>query len=174
MRTRTPKAPCPTQDRTILATDTETILAIDPGTAKSQWLLWWPDGKLTSEHTPNAVLASQLRDGYFDGRAVAIEMMASYGMPVGKEVFETCYYIGALMEICGQRGLRVIPVYRSEAKIALCGSARAKDPNVRQALIDIFGKAGTKKEPGGTYGISGHAWSALAIAWYARKLIERR
>ena len=63
-------------------------------------------------------------------------------------------------------------------KLALCGSARAKDANVRQAIIDRFagvgGKAvavGTKKNPGPLYGISNHKWSALAlcITWIDMK-----
>lgn len=168
MRTRNSRPPSPIPS----SPERRPIFAIDPGTEESQWLLWWPTGELTTEHVPNATLASALRKGYFDNRVVAIEMIASYGMPVGKEVFETCYYIGALMEICYQEGLKVLPVYRRDVKMALCGNAKAKDANVRQALIDIFGMPGTKKAPGGTYGISGHAWSALAIAWYAWKLIE--
>jgi hypothetical protein len=130
-------------------------------------LLWGQ--RFTTGHLANDTLAESLRNGLFvAANCVAIEMIASYGMPVGKEVFATCYYIGALMEICRTWKVRVMPVYRKDVKLALCGSPRAKDANVRQALIDLLGAPGTKKEPGGTYGISGHGWSALAIAWYAR------
>jgi len=55
-------------------------------------------------------------------------------------------------------------VYRKEVKIYLCGSMKAKDPNIRQALIDRLGDPGTKKNPGPTYGVKSHAWSALAVA----------
>jgi hypothetical protein len=41
---------------------------------------------------------------------------------------------------------------------------KAKDANIRQALIDKIGPQGTKKDPGPTYGISKDVWSALAIA----------
>jgi hypothetical protein len=44
---------------------------------------------------------------------------------------------------------------------------RAKDANIRQALIDKLGAVGTKKAPGPLYGISGHLWAALAVADYA-------
>ncbi|MGH7470493.1 MAG: hypothetical protein ACRENP_21315 [Longimicrobiales bacterium] len=50
----------------------------------------------------------------------------------------------------------------------LCKNPKAKDQNIRQALIDLLGAPGTKKNPGPTYGISGDAWSALAIAVTAR------
>ncbi|MBV8782506.1 MAG: hypothetical protein JO353_14005, partial [Phycisphaerae bacterium] len=46
---------------------------------------------------------------------------------------------------------------------------RAKDGNIRQALIDRFGPTkeraiGKKKSPGPLYGMSGDCWSALAVA----------
>jgi hypothetical protein len=61
---------------------------------------------------------------------------------------------------------------RATVKAHLCRSAKAKDSNVRQALIDLFGgkenAIGTKKTPGPLYGISGDVWAALAVAvtWY--------
>jgi hypothetical protein len=57
--------------------------------------------------------------------------------------------------------------YRKDIKLFLCGSMRAKDGNIRQRLIDIFGPQGTKKQPGATYGIKSHTWAALAVAVYA-------
>jgi len=44
---------------------------------------------------------------------------------------------------------------------------RAKDANIRQALLDLIGPQGTKKTPGPTYGIKSHTWAALAVAVYA-------
>ncbi len=51
-----------------------------------------------------------------------------------------------------------------EVKIHLCNHPRAKDPNIRQALIDRFGAPGTKKNQGATYGLAGDMWSALGVA----------
>jgi hypothetical protein len=98
-------------------------------------------------------------------------MIASYGMPVGREVFETCVWIGRFMEQWGAPD-RVNLVYRKDVKMHLCGSPRAKDANIRQALIDLFeptggGKTpqiGTKAKPGPLYGVSTHAWPALGVA----------
>jgi hypothetical protein len=97
----------------------------------------------------------------------AIEMIASYGLPVGREVFETCLWIGRFMERL-DKPTRLI--YRKDVKLHLCNSPRAKDGNVRQALVDKYGKPGTKKNPGKLYGISGHLWAALAVADYALTL----
>jgi hypothetical protein len=96
-------------------------------------------------------------------------MIASYGMAVGKEVFETCVWIGRFVEVA-----RVEPrlVYRRDAKLHLCHSPRAKDANVRQALIDRLGPQGTKKNPGPTYGMRSHLWAALAVAVYAGDVKE--
>ena len=141
------------------------LLAIDPGTTESGYAVF-EDGR---------VLAS----GVFDNRTmraclmgyepispkpidrIAVEMIASYGMPVGREVFETCVWIGRFIEAwCGPHEL----VYRQQVKLHLCKSPRAKDANIRQALIDRLGPAGTKAKPGPTYGVKSHAWAALAVA----------
>jgi hypothetical protein len=95
---------------------------------------------------------------------VACEMIQGYGMAVGAEVFETCYFIGRIMERCTNLNLHFHRVYRKEVKTHLCNDYKAKDPNIRQALIDRFGPIGNKKQPGPLYGVVSHAWSALAIA----------
>ena len=100
---------------------------------------------------------------------MVIEGVASYGMAVGMSVFDTVEWIGRFREAFGFDFTH--KVYRKDVKLFLCGSPRAKDANIRQRIIDIFpatggGKRpqiGTKKEPGPLYGMSKHAWSALAV-----------
>ena len=149
------------------------LLAIDPGDVESAALIydtengaphWW--AKL-----PNLDLACQIHHGPA-GRCerLAVEMIASYGMPVGKTVFETCVWIGRFIERWESDTARPWQkVYRIDAKMHLCGSARAKDANVRQALIDRYGPGkeraiGKKATPGPLYGLSGDGWAALAVA----------
>lgn len=62
-------------------------------------------------------------------------------------------------------------IYRRDIKIHLCGTVKAKDGNIRQALIDKHGAPGTKKSKGPTYGVSGHLWAALAVADYASRTL---
>jgi hypothetical protein len=81
-------------------------------------------------------------------------------MAVGREVFETVFAIGMFSQHV--RGIRLVP--RRDVKMHLCQSPRAKDGNIRQALLDRCGVVGTKKSPGPLYGISQHRWSALAVA----------
>lgn len=101
---------------------------------------------------------------YYDVDLVAIEMIQSFGMAVGKSTFDTVRWIGIFEEALRSKCVPVQLVYRPAIKSHLCRSGRAKDANVRQALIDRFGEPGKKSAPGSTYGLSGDAWSAFAIA----------
>ena len=94
---------------------------------------------------------------------LVIEMIASYGMPVGKEVFETCVWIGRFVELARLQNIDVEYIYRKDEKMNICHSMKAKDSNIRQALIDRFGPVGTKKNPGWFYGFKADIWSAYAI-----------
>jgi hypothetical protein len=65
-------------------------------------------------------------------------------------------------------------------KMHLCGNTRAKDGNIRQALLDRFGPGkaiacGTKKQPGPLYGVSKDVWQALALAvtWSDQQILKR-
>jgi len=135
------------------------ILAIDPGTTESGWCLFdgaiygsgiWKNERLIAHPWPAA-------------DKCAIEMIAHYGMLVGREVFETCVWIGRFQQKWRAPD-EVRLIYRRDVKLHLCGSSRAKDANIRQALIDRLGPIGTKKDPGPLYGVKSHAWAALAVA----------
>ncbi len=141
-----------------------TILAIDPGPEQSGFYAG-PDrhGVLVNDH-----LLHILKRNDFGVDEVAIEMIASYGMPVGREVFETCVWIGRYVQAWAAWSKPHRLIYRKDVKLALCGSPRAKDANIRQALVDIYGPPGTKKAPGGTYGVKTHVWPALAVWHVAR------
>ena len=137
------------------------ILAIDPGTTQSGYCLLVNDRVSASGVQANEDMLRTVRASTADG--LAIEMIASYGMPVGKEVFETCVWIGRFQEAWPE--LRTTrPVYRRDVKLHLCGSPRAKDANIRQALLDKLGPLGTKAAPGPLYGVKSHAWAAVAVA----------
>jgi hypothetical protein len=86
-------------------------------------------------------------------------------MAVGAEVFDTVLWAGRFAEAAHRVTVVMLP--RRAVKLALCGDSRAKDANIRQALIDRFGGSaaiGRKAAPGPLYGISRDVWSALAIA----------
>ena len=145
------------------------IVAIDPGPVESAVVSWDGNKIFLARVLPNHELRSFLIERWRSEEAVVIEMVASYGMPVGREVFETVLWIGRFQECCLLGTPKGLPrlVYRLEVKQHLCHDSRAKDSNIRQALIDRFGSPGTKKAPGTLYGIKSHLWAALAVAVYA-------
>jgi hypothetical protein len=56
----------------------------------------------------------------------------------------------------------------------LCNSMKAKDSNIRQALIDRFGEVGVKKAPGWFYGFKKDVWAAYAVGvTYLDKIKEQ-
>ena len=145
-------------------TVTGAILAIDPGTAESGWVILRGKRVADAGVCSNADMLRMVSgETGNDIDILAIEMIASYGMAVGREVFETCVWIGRMQQ-AWRSPMSVRLVYRRDVKLHLCGSARAKDPNIRAALIDLLGPAGTRKQPGPTYGVKSHAWAALGVA----------
>jgi len=140
------------------------ILAIDPGNEQSAYAVLDQDlrpvdfGILKNANMFGIILNSPARH-------FVIEMVASYGMAVGQEVFETCVWIGRFLQFAEERGAfrQIRRILRMDEKIMLCHDSRAKDANIRQALIDRFGPVGTKANKGWFYGVSKDVWSAIAI-----------
>lgn len=147
------------------------IIACDPGTTESAIVRWDGHRIVEARIMPNPLLLIGMRRLMFCNTKdshLHIEMFASFGMIVGKEVFETCVWIGRFSEAWSNvTGVDAHMVYRQQVKMHLCQTPRAKDSNIRQALIDRFGPPGTKKDKGVTYGLKSHLWSAFAIAVYA-------
>lgn len=144
------------------------LLAIDPGPEESAWVIW--DGERLEQFAkePNDQAICLFRNKNVANYCV-IEQVASYGMPVGKEIFETCVWTGRFMEAFS--GM-VDRIPRLDVKIHHCHSAKANDSTIRKAIIDRFGgkdKAiGSKANPGMLYGVTKDVWAALALAlcWY--------
>ena len=153
------------------------IIGIDPGTTESAVVTYDPESRLILGHykAENATIEAALYNHDVKKYQLVIEQIEGYGMAVGKEVFETCYWSGrfaaAYDRACaGQEFAQRLP--RRDIKLYLCGTARAKDKNIVVALVDRFdpdrkfgayGK-GTVKKPGPLYGFAADEWQALAIA----------
>lgn len=149
------------------------ILGIDPGTTESGWVIYNTENhsiidKGISENNEIIELIDTM-----DFDVMAIEMVASYGMPVGKETFETVYWIGRFAEKAISFGICVERYYKkTDINPAICFNSNVKDAMIRRALLDMFPKTGggkepsigTKKQPGSLYGISSHMFPALAVA----------
>ena len=144
------------------------ILAIDPGNVESAYCLIDADTYKPlnfGKQDNNWLLGFMDTQGMLFDKVI-IEMIASYGMAVGREIFETCVWIGRFRQIAESQDVEVEYIYRKDEKMNLCNSMKAKDSNIRQALIDRFGKVGTKKNPEWFYGFKKDIWSAYAVRCY--------
>jgi hypothetical protein len=164
------------------------LIGVDPGTTESGWVRYEPGEMKIMDCgiQSNVGLLDEIT--YEQDTYLIVERIACMGMAVGKETFDTVEFIGALLY-----GYYGIPdwaerykytVTRHQCKIHHCGTARARDANIQQAIIDRFpptggGKVrqiGTKKNPGPLYGVSSHCWNALAVCltWYDTTLFKNR
>lgn len=157
------------------------ILAIDPGNIESAYVVVDENMKpIKFDKIPNNQLYGKMEYGAFDDcEKIAIEMIASYGMAVGKEVFDTCVWIGRFIQILIYEYDKVPQyVYRQDEKMYLCHSMRAKDSNIQRALIDKFAQhdlkrgKGTKKNPDWFYGFHNDIWAAYAVAYAYREMLK--
>ena len=144
------------------------ILAIDPGNVYSGWVLMEEDTyqPLSFGKDVNEEVIPQIG---LPATQVVIEMVASYGMAVGRDVLETCEWVGRFAQAAWDLRLPWDYVYRREEKLNICHSPNANDTTIRQALVDRFaygtpnhGK-GTKAEPGFFYGFKADIWQAYAV-----------
>ncbi len=145
------------------------ILGLDPGPLRSGYVLF-------DEHTQNIaefgvqengiMLLNIVNYSQLEDTSCAIEMVASYGMPVGAEVFDTVLWTGRFVQKWNDWGNKPARlVYRKDVKLHLCGQTKGvNDGVIRQRLIDLLGAPGTKKNKGPTYGLNSHMWPALACA----------
>jgi hypothetical protein len=150
-------------------TDTGVVLAVDPGSEQSAFVLW--DGRQVLEHqrvSNGFVLAYVVTERFAVRPTLVVEQVESFGMAVGAEVFDTVWWAGRFHQAWTLRGFRAERLPRSAVKLHLCGSRRAKDTNIRQALIDKFGgkerAVGSSINPGPLYGVKADEWAALAVA----------
>lgn len=147
-----------------------TILAIDPGPEMSAFV-WLRDGKLLdfNKLENDALFGPIEHAAIMPGSILVIEQIKAMGMAVGAEVFETVFWSGRFAQACVEAGGSWDRIGRGDVKMHLCGSMRAKDPNIRAALMDLYGPGkekaiGTKKAPGPLFGVAGDVWAALAVA----------
>lgn len=145
------------------------ILAIDPGPAWSAWVFLDVEtcAPIEVAKEPNGHVLARLHDLSTSVQQVAVEMVASYGMAVGADVFDTVVWIGRYVEAARACDPRLIT--RRDVKLHHCGNPSANDANITQALRDRFAPGqpnygkGTKAAPGWFHGFSEDIWQAYAL-----------
>jgi len=154
------------------------ILAIDPGPVESAYVIIRAGDcrPLDFGKIPNSALRKLARYGDYPHDRAVIEMVASYGMAVGAEVFETCVWIGRFIEVLEPDDPELVK--RLAVKLHHCHDSKAKDANITQALVDRFAPGqpnhgkGTKAEPGFFHGFHRDIWQAYALAVYAADTLK--
>lgn len=147
------------------------VLALDPGNVRSALIGLRGRTILFTRHDHNDALRAwfyqQMHNGLLPSNMVlVIEQVASMGMAVGETVFETVFWSGRFAELWTSRGGVFTRMPRHAVKLALCHNTRAKDANIRQRLIDLYGgpaAIGRKATPGPLYAVKGDLWAALAL-----------
>jgi hypothetical protein len=148
-----------------------TIYALDPGPERSHLVTLHANGHpIEAKSLNNGAMLDELSGLPFPITGVlVIEQVAGMGMPVGAEVFETVFWAGRFAQAWAEHGGDWTRLPRRAVKLALCGSVRATDATIRQALVDRYGPGkeaavGRKAAPGPLYGIKADLWQALALA----------
>lgn len=146
------------------------ILALDVGTEQSGYCLMNTDNYMPYDFGKKdnyEILKNIVKMWLYD--TLVYEEFQSYGMPVGVSTIKSITWNGRFIEAAWERGIPHYPIYRVEEKINLCGTTKAKDANLRQAMIDRFAKfdfkngKGTKDKKDWFYGFAKDSWSAAII-----------
>lgn len=154
------------------------VLGIDPGPHTSGVCVYDAINNRVLASHPAVSLAGvfewlRFRDPRFEAVAlefhgesitVAIEAIEAMYAHVGKDTVRTIHDTGRIHQDALRLGHRVTLMSPQAVKRVVCGTASAKDPAVRQALLDQVGPQGRKADRGPTYGVKSHAWRALAVA----------
>ena len=146
------------------------LLAIDPGDRLAAYCLMDENYRpLCKDKVSNADMLKFITERCVEINQIAVEMIASYGMAVGANVFETCVMIGRIEQLADMLGIPHDRVFRMEEKMFICHNSKAKDSNIQRALIDRFAQhdtergKGTKKNPDWFYGFAKDMWAAFAV-----------
>jgi len=159
------------------------IVGIDPGTTHSGLVRlnsgdhgrWPPVVTLAVKDCPNDALLFSLSSVACD--LVVCEWLTTYrNAPIGATVLDTALLVGRIIE---RSTAPVSLITRPDVGYELCQNRSAKESQLTEAIRGLYeptggGKRphrGTKAQPGPLYGLSDHAWSALAaaLAWMRRE-----
>lgn len=149
------------------------VLAIDPGSSESGWLVLADGLPASFGKDANEELVAVLHRGVA-ADVVVIEWMAPRGEKLWSQTIETLWWAGRFTEAA--RPTPVERLTREVVKRHLCPvnpdaprKGAAKDGDVWAALVERFGggpavAVGRKAAPGPLYGIHSDVRAALAVA----------
>jgi len=147
------------------------LVAIDPGPVTSGLVFYDTVGKrVLSAHAELPWVDVRTTLAFHKNEHLGVVCERTQAGPPSTDVVRTTEVVGRVMEACDNLKLPLELLYRREVLAGLGVSARGpKDALVRSALIDLHGTSralavGTRRAPGPLYGVTSHAWAALALA----------
>lgn len=157
------------------------LLAIDPGTTESAYVVFEPYGRKAvgfGYALNDEVLKIIETNHYEEAVDIFIEEVRCYGMAVGRDVFETVKWTGRFAQAAIDSGHRVHWIGRKEVLMHLNGRTTASKAEVYAGLRDWFGVTekqakGTVLHPGPMYGMNVHIRDALALAILASEKLKK-
>lgn len=151
------------------------ILAIDPGPVQSAAVVLTTHREIIDKYLAcNEDMLLFIAKHY--NESLVIEMMSSYGQAVGREIFETCVWIGRFrqywtdLRFLDELPSEVLLPTRKEVLRYWCCN---NDSEIIEAIVRLWGGTsrravvGTDRKPGPLYGIKRDLWQALALGMYA-------
>lgn len=150
------------------------VLAIDPGSSDSAWVLCNGMNIIAKAKEDNheAIKSFNSILSEKDNVEIVIEYPAPRGQPMYTQIVDTIFWIGMFVHATvGDKG-KYTRIDRKDVKMHLCGNTKAKDGNVRAALLSRYpasgggkiGQIGIKNNPGPLFGVSNDIWAALGVA----------
>ena len=147
----------------------KSVIGIDPGSKQSGYVQWTGKEILAKGIHPNEDILELLAYGWCGGppknTVLAIESMITIPGGADKAVIQTIEWADRFYQ-AWQGEKAKVPV--GDVRVALCGTMRSDNADVRRVLIQRFGEPGTKKNPNPiTYGLKGsgyHLIRAFAVA----------
>jgi len=159
------------------------IIGIDPGPEHSgvvAYDAYHKEVEQSFSEMANDKVFDYLRGTVYNPKQVrlGIEIPACYGLRVGRDVFQTCVWAGRfIQEFTCLSFWTVYEVSRPEIVHHLTGKRGGPKAAVNAVLVDRFGPGrkvavGRKSAPGPLYGVKGHAWDALAVAYFVAETMK--
>jgi len=142
------------------------ILSVDPGPVQSAWVTWDGSKIHGCAIVENSLLCNEFVSRGGPADILVIEQIKSYGMTVSDTIFDTVFWTGRFAQ-AWEPG-KWVRVPRMDVKMHFCHQAKARDANIRQALIDRFepGLLPRKKPCGILKGLHADLWAAFALGVY--------
>lgn len=129
----------------------DVIVCFDPGNNLTGWCVYSIENKVLfyKNKEDNLEVIEKFKEFFqkYNILQVGIEYPSSYGMSVGQSLYDTCTFVGILIQISKDNNINPELVFRKSVKMFLCNSVRAKDAEVNLRVREYFGEDNTIKSP---------------------------